>query len=72
MRIILIVAIFLLPISAVAAKPLHNLVPGATHHHPATGKKLHPGLDAHQMHKEANIHKMPHQHVHDKTVVFPQ
>jgi hypothetical protein len=33
---------------------------------------LHPGLDIHQMHKDANIHKMPHQHVHDKSLVFPE
>jgi hypothetical protein len=90
MRIILIAALFLLPISAVAAMPLH-IVPGATHHHPVTGKKLHnnaavhhpvtgrklhnsakAGLDVHQMHKDANIHKMPHQHVHDMSHVFPQ
>ena len=87
MRIILIAALFLLPISAAAAMPLHNVVPGATHHHsvtgkklhntaavhhPVTGKKLHPGLDVHQMHRDANIHKMPHQRVHDKSLVFPQ
>jgi hypothetical protein len=89
MRIILIAALFLLPISAVAAMPLHNVVPGATHHHPVTGKKLHnnaavhhpvtgkklhnspkAGLDVHQMHKDANIHKMPHQRVHDMGPVF--
>jgi hypothetical protein len=77
MRIILFAAIFLLPISAVVALPLHHvvpIVPGATHHHhhPVTGKKLHHGLDIHQMHKDANIHKMPHQHVHDKSLVFPE
>ena len=65
MRIILIAALFLLPISAVTALPLHNhLVPGATHHHP--DKKL----DIHQMHKDANIHKMPRQRIHDRSVVF--
>jgi hypothetical protein len=63
MRIILIAALFLLPISAVAAKPLHNLVPDATHHHKA-------GLDVHQMHKDTNIHEMPHQHFHDRSLVF--
>ena len=40
MRFILIAALFLLPISAVAAKPLHRLVPAETHH-PVTGKRLH-------------------------------
>jgi hypothetical protein len=91
MRIILIAALFLLPMSAVGAMPLHNVVPGAMHHrhhpltgkkldntaavhHPVTGKKLHDtakaGLDVHQMHKDANIHKMPHQRIHDKSVVF--
>jgi len=64
---ILIAAIFLLSISAVAAKPLHRLVPAETHHHP-----VHPGLDIHQMHKDANIHKMPHHHFHDMSHVFPQ
>jgi hypothetical protein len=77
MRIILIAALFFLPLSAVAAKPLHNLVPDSTHHHhPVTGKKLHntakAGLDVHQMHKDANIHKMPHHRVHDMGLVFPQ
>ena len=38
MRIILIAAFFLLPISAVAAMPLHNVVPDATHHHPVHAK----------------------------------
>jgi hypothetical protein len=50
MRIILIAALFLLPISAVAAatthhpvtgKKLHNAMPAAAVHHPITGKKLH-------------------------------
>jgi hypothetical protein len=43
MRIILFAALFLLPISAVAALPLHNVAPEAMHHrhHPLTGKKLH-------------------------------
>jgi hypothetical protein len=50
MRIILIAALFLLPISAVAAaathhpvtgKKLHNAMPAAAMHHPVTGKKLH-------------------------------
>jgi hypothetical protein len=68
MRIILFAALFLLPLSAVAALPLHHVVPGAAHHH----RKLHPGLDIHQMHKDANIHKMPHQHVHDMSHVFPK
>jgi hypothetical protein len=27
-------------------------------------------LDVHQMHKQANIHKMPHQRIHDRSVVF--
>jgi hypothetical protein len=27
-------------------------------------------LNVHQMHKDANIHKMPHQHIHDMSVVF--
>jgi hypothetical protein len=72
MRIISIAALFLLPISAVAALPLHHVVPGAKHHQPVTGKKLHPSLDIHQMHKHANIHKMPNQHVHDMSHVFPQ
>ena len=55
MRIILIAAFFLLPISAVAA------------HHPVHAKA---GLNVHQMHKDANIHKMPHQRLHDRSVVF--
>jgi hypothetical protein len=54
MRLVLIAALFSLPISAVAAKPLHNLDPAPTHHpttvkklhmavtHPVTGKRLHP------------------------------
>ena len=68
MRIILIAAFFLLPISAVAAMPLHNVVPHAKHHHPVTGPNA--GLNVHQMHKDANIHKMPHQPIHDMSVVF--
>jgi hypothetical protein len=55
MRIILIAAFFLLPISAVAAIP------------PVDAKA---GLNVHQMHKNANIHKMPHQRIHDRSVVF--
>jgi hypothetical protein len=79
MRIILLAALFFLPISAVAALPLHNVAPEAMHHrhHPLTGKKLHntaavhhPGLDVHQMHKDANIHKMPTHHFNDKSLVF--
>jgi hypothetical protein len=27
-------------------------------------------LNVHEMHKNANIHKMPHQDVHDRSVVF--
>jgi hypothetical protein len=56
MRIILIVAFFLLPISAVAAMPLNNDAKA--------------GLNIHEMHKNANIHKLPHQHIHDRSVVF--
>jgi hypothetical protein len=48
MRIILIAALFLLPISAVAAATTHHPVTGkklhnqaAAVHHPLTGKKLH-------------------------------
>ena len=67
MRITLIAAFFLLPISAVAAMPLHNVVPDAMHHHPVHAKA---GLNIHQMHKNANIHKMPHQSIHDRSVVF--
>jgi hypothetical protein len=86
MRITLIATLFLLPISAVAAKPLHNLLPTTAGHHPlgplynvaprgaahnpVTGKKMYPGLDVHQMHKNANIHKMPAQHFNDKSLVF--
>jgi hypothetical protein len=48
MRTILIAALFLLPISAVAATTTHHPVTGkklhnqaAAMHHPVTGKKLH-------------------------------
>ncbi len=46
MRIILVAALFLLPISAVAAATTHHPVTGkklhmSAAHHPITGKKLH-------------------------------
>jgi hypothetical protein len=67
-KVALSAAIVLGTASAVAALPLHHVVPGARHHH----HPVHPGLDIHQMHKDANIHKMPHQHFHDMSHVFPQ
>jgi hypothetical protein len=27
-------------------------------------------LDIQQIHKNANVHKMPHQHFHDRSLVF--
>jgi len=52
MRFILIAALLLFPISTVAAKPLHVLMPADTHHpvtgnaraerHPTTGRYLNP------------------------------